>query len=398
MVSVDSGTNDKFRISVGIVTRNHFPRLGGMEFATHFLASALNNLPHTSVAVTCATMPEVPKDFPYSYPVYRARSFSIFTPYLYLKNIESVAKRKKINVLHGQVLHGGGASAVTMSRKLGLPVVITSHGSDVQHIPEIGYGARLDPELNAKARFSIRQTDRIVALSRMNRDMILDLGADPDKVIVIPNGCLYNEIQAVPFEDLRLKYNLKPDDFVLITVGRNSPIKRMDLLFQAFSLLKNESPRIKYFSVGPEKNLGELAAQYGLSEQVVLTGPIPRQGPLDGPFPPFPELINLYRASDLFISVSYMESFNLSALDALACGLPILVSLNQGIRDVIIEGETGFVFRDERPEALAETILSLSRKRQALRSRREEIRRSVAHLTWDNIAEQMREVYVSLLR
>ena len=323
-------------LSIGIILENHYPRLGGMEFSTHFLTQALNNLPDTSAAAACATMPEVPKDFPYPYTVYRPKSFSVLTPYLYQKNIEDMIKREKVNVLHGQMLHGGGASAVSIGQKYGLPVVVASRGSDVQFIPEIGYGARMDPDLDAKARFSVRQADRIIALSRMNRDMILDLGADPAKVVIIPNGCLYHEIQAVPFEDLRSKYNLKPDDFVLVTVGRNSPVKRMDLLYQALALLKKEAPDITCLSVGPEKNLGELAAQYGLGDQVVLTGPIPRQGPLDGTFPPFPELINLYRAADLFVSVSYVECFTTAGLDALACGRPILVSRNQGIRDVII--------------------------------------------------------------
>lgn len=113
--------------------------------------------------------------------------------------------------------------------------------------------------------------------------------------------------------------------------------------------------------------------------------------------PPFPELINLYRSSDLFVSVSYVESFNLSALDALACGLPVLVTKNQGIRDVILEGETGFVLNQEAPDALAETILALSGQKELLGVRREEITNSVAHLTYDNVAKRLREIYLSLL-
>jgi len=368
-----------------------------MEFATHFMALALNNLTDTSAAVACATMPDIPPNFPYPYPVYRARSFSVVTPYLYRKNIEAMVKREKINLLHGQLFHGAGATAVTLGKKLGLPVVVTSHGSDVQYVPEIGYGARITPDLEAKVRYFIKQADLIVALSQIYRDLILDLGADPDKVHVIPNGCLYHEIQAVPFEDFRLKYNLKPDDFVLVTVGRNSPVKRMDLLFQALALLKNEAPHIKCISVGPEKNLGELAAQYGLSDQVVLTGPIPRQGPQDGTSPPFPDLVNLYRAADFYVSVSYVESFNNTALDALAVGLPVLVTQKQGIRDVLIEGRTGFVLQQETPEHLAEILLQLSAERENLRMQGDEIKDSVAHLTWAEVASKYRELYASLL-
>ncbi len=68
------------KIHVGLLTANHYPRLGGMEFAMHFLAEALNNIPNTHISVACSTLPEVPKNFPYPYNIYRAKSLWRLTP------------------------------------------------------------------------------------------------------------------------------------------------------------------------------------------------------------------------------------------------------------------------------------------------------------------------------
>ena len=69
-------------LNIGLITDSHYPRLGGMEHEDHWLASAFRQIGGTKIAVACSTMPEVPRDFPYSYPVYRHRSFSFLTPWL----------------------------------------------------------------------------------------------------------------------------------------------------------------------------------------------------------------------------------------------------------------------------------------------------------------------------
>jgi len=385
-------------IRVGIITENHFPRFGGMEFCNHFLAVALNKLPDVHASVSCGTLPEVPADFSYPYPVYRAKSCWRLTPWLHRRNRERMIRQERLNILHGSMLHGGGLRAVEIGRQFDLLVVVQSHGSDVQMIPEIGYGARLRPEIESSLRHVIENADKIVAVSKMNKDMLLELGAEENKVNVIHNGIPYEEIGVIPYEDMRSKYGLNPDGFVIITVGRNRPIKRMDLLFKALALLKRTESQIKCMCVGPFEDLPHMVKMHGLEDRIVLTGPVPRENmPTSNVSPPFQNLINLYRSVNLFVSVSYVESFNNSAGEALACGTPVLIGEKQGIRDVIREGETGFVLHDETPEHLAEMLVTLSRKRRELEQQRQNIRNSVSHLTWENTAKQFRDIYLSLL-
>jgi len=388
---------NKKRIRIGLITQNHFPRLGGMEFCSHFLAQSLNKLDDTAVSLACSTMREVPRNYPYPYKVYRPRSFSILTPYFKRKNIEKMIRSEKNNLLHGMMLTGGGLEAVMMGKKFNIPVIVQSHGADVQYVPEIKYGVWQNQEFISKVKFVLDKADRIIAISNMNKKMILGLGAEEEKVEVIHNGVLYHEIGTVPYENMRKKYGIKPYDFVILTVGRNRPIKRMDLLYKALAILKDKKLDVKCISVGPTENLSELKKEYGLEELVILTGPIPPSLSKDYVSPPFPKLVNLYRAANLFASVSYVEAFNTSELCALACGTPILVTKMQGIRDVIIEGETGYVLNEETPEELARMLVVLKERKKELSEKRKYIRESVSHLSWQNISHEVRNVYLEVL-
>ncbi len=390
--------SEERRIRVGVVVENHFPRLGGIEYCTYFLVRALNRLPGVSASVGCSDMPEVPRSFPYPYKVYMAKSFSFLTSQLYKKNVINMVRNEKIDILHGMMLHGGGASATEIGEKMGIPVVTQSHGSDVQTVPEIGYGAPLHPKSLRRVQFCLRNSDRIIAPSILNKEKIVELSALPEKITVIPNGFALEEINSVPYNNARKDYGVNEDDFLLVSTGRNRPVKRMGLLFQALALIKKETKNIKCICVGPEEDLPEMARLLSVEDMVILTGKIPQQSKTGPEFPPYQEMVHLYRAANLYISTSHVESFNNSALEALACGTPVVVTRLQGIRDVIIEGESGFTLQEDTPEALAAMLLELMPKKEELAKRRERIKNSVSHLSWNNIAKRTLEVYLSLLK
>ena len=138
----------------------------------------------------------------------------------------------------------------------------------------------------------------------------------------------------------------------------------MELLFETLKKLKDYKD-IKCLCIGPEENLGQLAEKYDVVDKVVLTGRIPKKNSFDM-IQPYSDLINAYRSSNLYISTSYVESFGNAAADALACGIPIIVGKKHGIRDVILEGETGWTMPEETPDSLAELIIDLYKKREKL--------------------------------
>jgi|GEM_PF-1481103 len=390
-----NGLSD-FQVCVGLITENHFPRLGGMEFCNHYLATALNRIRRVRAVVACSALPEVPRNFHYPYTVYRSHSLSILSGYLRRRNIKTMIKLDQPAVLHGSMIHGGGAAALSAGQRFGIPVVVQSHGADVQVVPGIGYGALMDTKLEKLIRYVLAQADRVIAVSFQNRNMLLDLGAPAERIEIVHHGTPFSEIGAIPEVDLRKDYGIPGHAFVLLTVGRNSPIKRMEMLYEALAMVRHHVPGIRCVSVGPIKGLRELADRFGIGDLVILTGPIPDNGHAKTT-PPFPKMVNLYRAADLYVSVSRVEAFNVSALDALACGTPILVTQNQGIRDLISEEQTGFVLQDETTEALAGLLQRLSMIAGTLRDRRPEIRNSASEHSWDRAAHRMVSIYHNLL-
>jgi glycosyltransferase involved in cell wall biosynthesis len=242
----------------------------------------------------------------------------------------------------------------------------------------------------------VAAADRVIAVSSLNREMLVSLGASSARVEIVPNGAAIEEIEAIPVENLRTELGIADDAFVIMTVGRNSPIKRMELLYEAIARVRTRIPRMWCISVGPVKDLRALAERFGIADMVVLTGAVPEKG-IASEGPPFPRLVNLYRSADLFVSVSFLEAFNMSALDALACGTPVLVSEKQGIRDLIREGDTGSVLYDETPEALGERLVMLSATAAVMRANRKAVQRSVAHCTWDVAARRLAEIYREVL-
>ena len=169
-------------IKVGILSGNHYPRIGGMEFSNHFLAKSLNDHIDCKAAVSCSSLIGVPKDFYYPYNCYRAKSFSYLSKYLHLFNQKKMIKNEQINILHGATLHEGGYQAINFSKKMNIPFVAKSHGSDVQLVPDVGYGALTLPENKTRIKETIKFSSKIIAVSSINKQNFVDFGCDPDKI------------------------------------------------------------------------------------------------------------------------------------------------------------------------------------------------------------------------
>jgi glycosyltransferase involved in cell wall biosynthesis len=382
-------------ININFLTANHFPRIGGMEIAVHNLVKELQATGQVQVALSCATMPEIPKDFSYSYPCYRAKSFSFLTPFLFKRNQIKMIKKEKPNLLYGPMLHGGGFYAMQMSKKFDIPFIAHSHGSDVQVVPEIGYGACLNDFNKEKIKKVIQKANKLIAISQINKQNMMDLGASECKIEVIHNGVHWEEINKLSYINIRPQFGFVSDDFILMSVGRNSPVKRMELLFAALAILKDKKD-IKCLCVGAENNIKNLVAKFNIQDKLVFTGIIPRIIKL-GDEPPFNELIQLYKNVDLYIASSYVEAFSLASIESLSSGTPIVIGKKHGVKDVIIPNKTGWIMEKESPHELAEIILSLYQKREELKASKEMISNSVSHLTWTKIAQQTINIYKQII-
>jgi glycosyltransferase involved in cell wall biosynthesis len=146
---------------------------------------------------------------------------------------------------------------------------------------------------------------------------------------------------------------------VIVTCGRINKFKGLDLVLDAFGIFLKEQPAAKLYFVGDGEDrprLQQIIDKYGMTESVTITGIQP------------PEKVALYlNMADIYVVGSFKEGWSVAMLEALACGKPIISTDVSGARDMIIEGENGFVVENRAPKLFADAmaqVLTLKQARQ----------------------------------
>jgi D-inositol-3-phosphate glycosyltransferase len=252
----------------------------------------------------------------------------------------------------------------------------------VKNAINIGEG---EPELRiVSERDTVSDCQRIiVATEKEKEDLVRYYSAIPDKVGVVPCGVNMKLFQPVDKANARKKLGLS-DDKILLFVGRIDPLKGVDQLLKAVPYLDNFT-RLKLIVIGGDEysraeveKLQKLSAELNIQDSVTFQGLIKQD-----------ELPYFYSAADVCVVPSYYESFGLVPLESLACGTPVVATDVGDLKNIIRQGETGYVVADNAPINLAKNIASLlSRPPRDMESILA-IRASVSRFDWSNIAEKV---------
>ena len=156
--------------------------------------------------------------------------------------------------------------------------------------------------------------------------------------VIIPNPVDLQEFQKLPERGkFRTKFNIAADKKVILILGRIDPDKGLDIAFQALSQIVRQFPDILLVVAGPEENnfvrvLLDLAQKLQIKDRIVFPGLLNSCQRLEA-------LVD----ADLFLSASHSENFGMSIVEAMACNLPVVVSDQVGIADVIAGEKAGLV-------------------------------------------------------
>ncbi len=179
------------------------------------------------------------------------------------------------------------------------------------------------------------------------------------------------------------------DTPILLFVGRLDPIKGIDLLLESVALMKTPA---RLLVVGgdpagdPEvERLRARAEALGIAERARFPGAVPQS-----------ELPRYYRAADALVVASRYESFGLVAVEALACGLPVVASAVGGLPSVVRDGENGLLVRWRSAEAFAGRIDALLGDSALMARLRAQARPSVERFDWRRIGDRVRDLYQTL--
>lgn len=196
---------------------------------------------------------------------------------------------------------------------------------------------------------------RLVANTDDEADELVTLyGADRSKISVVHPGVDLEVFHPGSVGAARTSVGLAPDDLVVTFVGRIQPLKAPDVLIRAAALVKETvGRRLVVLVCGGDsgesgtglRELRALAESLGIAEHVRF---LPPRRPQD--------VALLYRASDLVVVPSYSESFGLVALEAQACGVPVVAAAVGGLRTAVDDGVSGLLVTDHDPRTWADVV------------------------------------------
>ncbi len=306
---------------------------------------------------------------------YDRRAFSVFP---------------KLDVVYSHTPVSMGLLAIRVARKYGLPHVHTYHTlftEYLHYLPRLIRPTRRMAE-RMSAAFCNR-CDAITTPSQAMKEELLRYGVHKP-IHVLPFG-----VDIEPFErpirvDARSVLGLAPDECFLLYAGRLGTEKNLHFLLRAFRRLLDRWPgphplRLVLAGGGPHQPIFEQYAQeLQLGDRVLFTGFIPRE-----------DLVDYYRAADLFVFASKTETQGLVLMEAMAAGLPAVAVRAMGVTDVVFDGETG-VLVPEDEQSFVQAVLELLQDPQRRKRLGENARARARQMSIQHSVAKLLDIFAQL--
>lgn len=260
--------------------------------------------------------------------------------------------RQQLPQLGPDIVHAGpiqiGAGLVAAAGSH--PLVSMSWGSDLLRGARRGWGRWM-------ASYALRRSDVLVCDCQAVRLKAVELGMDPERIAVFPWGVDLDHFS--PGRPARLRGELGWDTaFVVLSTRAWERAYGVDILVRAFIQAAAGVTDLRLLLLGNgtlEDRLRRQLDQAGLTDRVSFRGQVGYEA-----------LPDVYRSADVYLSASRSDGSSISLLEAMACGLPALVSDIPGNREWVTPGQTGWWFRDGDDSALAAAIVQASQTRGTL--------------------------------
>lgn len=305
----------------------------------------------------------------------------------------------RYDLVHAHYWLSGQVGAVAKER-WGVPLVQSMHTLSKVKNSALAAGDTPEPQLRIRGETEVvAAADRLVANTEQEANQLISLyGADPARVGTVTPGVDLSVFRPGSQTAARERLGLPSNAVVLLFAGRMQPLKGPDVLLHAAAGMVSEDPglaeRLVVAFVGglsgsgradPDR-LSDLAMALGIAERVRLEPPCPQS-----------ELADWYRAATVVVVPSYSESFGLVAVEAQACGTPVVAAAAGGLRTAVRDKVSGVLVAGHNPADYARV---LSEVVGAPRLRRRLRRGALAHASqfgWADTVDRLLKVYTGAM-
>lgn len=237
--------------------------------------------------------------------------------------------------------------------------------------------------------YRLPKADHVVTVSEFSKSEILKyLNISDEKISVVYNG-VSPSLQPLEASDVSryLTEKLNVNYPYLLFIGNLTERKNIATLLKAFAMIKSEYPTHRVVIVGPSTfrstNIENLVQELGISERVILLGPVPDEA-----------ILYLYNGADAFLFPSLYEGFGLPPLESMACGTPAIVSDQSSLPEVV--GDAAMLVSPTDSASMADAIYSLLNDASFRQQMIDKGRNRAAQFTWATAAKQIIKIYETL--
>lgn len=288
--------------------------------------------------------------------------------------LSRLLRERRPDIIHAHDAHAVAMTALALS--LGGATLPTRFIASRRVIYHIGK--------NAFSRWKYRQVDRFVCSSSYIRSVLVGDRIPPERLDVVRDGVDLEGVQTAPPVNLHKTFWLPHGAPIVGNVAALDPDKGQRYLVDAAQLVVRKVPDARFLIVGQgdlEQTLRAQIKQLNLEKHVILTG--------------FrSDVLSLHKGFDIFVMSSVSEGLGTSALDAMACGRPVVATEVGGLPEVVDHRETGLLVSARDPVSLAEALIELLQDR-SLRERYggAALERAHERFSADRMVEETVEVY-----
>ena len=273
------------------------------------------------------------------------------------------------------------------AKKYGVPYVLQAHGS----LPRIMEKQRLKWLFDVLFGYRLlRDASKVIALSRMEAEQYRVMGVPEEKIEVIPNGIDLSEYGDLPPKcSFKKKFSIDDEEKIVLYLGRIHKIKGIDILVKAFAKVIEKLKNVKLVVVGPDDGyldeIKSLIEYKKIKDKVLITGPLYGRDKLEA-----------YVDADVYVLPSRYEIWGMTVLEAVACGIPIILTENCGVAEYFRD-KVGLVVKPDSKH-LSETLLEMLLDQNRRNTFRENCDTVIERFDIAKTVSKLEEVYEELVK